>query len=309
MCDSETRLLAKRLSTYQSCPDSRVQAAISIGCSILVGALTLWGWGVDAGFFLPAIAVVALLIAAGCCFVHHIHLRRRIHLHQHGLVVETATRRREVLWSEIVSIFQIPPLGLRSEEGRRDGWSLRLELVDGTRLYLRSFHGLRSLGCRIQDQMTRRLLVHTQEAFRQGRWIRFGKRVAVGYDGFRVGLKPVHWCEIENIIIDEEDGVRVGLAIDRRRTIHVPVRMIANLHLLSELLEWIRRFHARSFDNSLTPDDSVADDWQREPSWTPDADDSYRANEENGLDESFANGWGTLNPIDSPSIDRPRRPR
>jgi hypothetical protein len=210
--------------------------------------------------------------------------------------------RHELVWSEVAAVFQIPIFGFRPARRRSTNWLLKIELVDGKKIRLRSFEGLRALSYRIQQQLAqRRLITHCQQVYYRGGWIRFGKRLAVGSSGICVGVKPVSWFEINNIMIDEEDGIRIGYTTERSQWLHLPARTVANVHLLSDFLDWIRHTHVRTIDDASPLDDGRAvsvSDYLCEPEG--DVEELSRGH----LETDDADGF-----MDDRQSSRPRRPR
>jgi hypothetical protein len=169
----------------------------------------------------------------------------------------------------------VPLYGRRAGVGQQNHCLVKIDLADGQGLRLRSFEGIRSLVSCIQEQLVRRMMSRYQQAYLQGRWIRFGKRLSVGLRGICVGVRLVNWHQINTIVIDEVEGIRIGCTSVPNEWLRLPIRCVANLHLLSELLAWIRRSHITSVSDAESATDdrravSVSDfsrdgisDWEK----------------------------------------------
>ena len=103
------------------------------------------------------------------------------------------------------------------------------------------FEGLRSLGLRIQTELTRRQLPSAVEAWRSGYPVRFGSELSVYQAGLQLGTRLVRWYEVREIALDEMLGVRIRYTSPTASSTQLEATEVPNLGLLAALLDAIRK--------------------------------------------------------------------
>jgi hypothetical protein len=171
----------------------------------------------------------------------------RLDLYQGGLALRSRWHSRWIAWSELTEVYQIPlQVGWhrrsvpRGEADSRVVW--RFRLVDRHRrtVSLFGWQDLQRVGERIQQEVTRRAWPRIEQDYRRGQRIRFGRRLAVSREGVHLGVDLLNWRCIAQAKVDPVDGLHIVPIHVCRPAWHVPAHRIANLPLLSSLLEFAR---------------------------------------------------------------------
>ena len=84
-----------------------------------------------------------ILIAIAVGFLYYQHIKYRIHLYEHGLIVETWRGDKAVLWENLSDVEGFPIYG-RSR--KPISWEYKLRTDNGEIVYLRGIDGIRTLG-------------------------------------------------------------------------------------------------------------------------------------------------------------------
>ncbi len=227
--------LGKRVATYRSLPPTPLTLGAWFGVSLWVVLQTGYLiWGVRS---LWSATVLMLPMAVGVAWV--LRVPRRVDLYQNGLDYRVGRRHRYLFWNQIYEVYQTPLYALhRSCDAPQfpDAWMYRLVRRDGSTLRLYRLESIRTLGQRIQDQVTRRHLPLALDAFHAGYSIRFGRHLAVSLDGLRIGRHRLTWHGIAEISIDETRELRVTLRDQPDTSYQLAIRRVPNLALLDGIL-------------------------------------------------------------------------
>ena len=253
MSDRQTNTeirLGQRIASYHPIDPSPLATLILGGVSLVIFMLGVSGWLSDwPSRWLLVGGLAGLVFTILSLFRRHVV--RRIDLHQQGILWRKGGRRAVVLWDEICELYQIPVyrrLPPATRNSSPTAWSYRVVCRDGRRLHLAGYEGLRGLGRHMQRETLQRIMPKVIESFQAGYIVRFGRRVAVSDEGLHLGFKCLSWHAIADIIVDEDDAIRVARAGHGVRWVRIPVSQVANVHILARLLDMIRDMTARMFD-------------------------------------------------------------
>jgi hypothetical protein len=257
---SKSHKLGKRIATYFPSDKHLRERVVALGCLGVVGIWLLAkslsptpnaGW-----LALSLVLVVGSIIDLANVWRRH---ARRVHLHQRGFEFEQYSELQSILWSEISDIWQTPVYASAGRGIEPANWIIRIRALDGRKIKLSGFDGIRSVAHRAQESLSARLFSHYQEAFRAGSWIRFGKKLAVSDEGLNIGMKAISWYEINDIFLDDEDGIRIGHCQEGTKWIHLPIGSISNFQLLTRFLSWVKSTQSLSLeDNERQVDENRA---------------------------------------------------
>lgn len=243
--------LGKRIATYYPKRLGFRRQSIILGLGFAFGIWCLGHYTFIQSSRLWILASLASMIcsAIGTLYIWR-GLSRRVHLHQHGFMSESYGESQLVLWSEISDIWQTPTQTGISHRAERLNWTIRIQALDGRKIKLSGFDGIRAVAHRAQDALAERLFVNFQIAFQSGTWLRFGKKLAVSDEGLKVGMKAISWYEISDIVLDDRNGIRIGHCQEGTKWIQIPIGSISNFKLLGRLLNWVKTTQSVSTDDA-----------------------------------------------------------
>ncbi|MCA9213684.1 MAG: hypothetical protein KDB27_11490 [Planctomycetales bacterium] len=248
--DASSNSLGKRVATYF--PESRKYRKLLwlLSATTAVGAWSLYHALLqpDASRLFLGSSIVVLAAAALSTIRLWVRQTRQVHLHQFGVEYIDIVSSDVFHWEDICNVWQTPVYSDKPNNHKPQGWTVRIESNDERRLKLDRFEGSVAIARRIQNEITHRMLGSYQHAYEAGHWLRFGKKLSVSREGIKVGSKGISWYEINDVFLDEEDGVRIGYSHESTHWLHLPIRTIANFHLLSHLLAWVRSQHSIGID-------------------------------------------------------------
>ncbi|MCA9197516.1 MAG: hypothetical protein KDA87_08265 [Planctomycetales bacterium] len=180
-----------------------------------------------------------------------LHFRRQsVTLYQDGICLE-GWQPVCIPWDQLKEVYQVPVHStnlFRMEEVLN--WMYVLVHHEGHRIRLLGFDGIRGLGYRLQDELSNRYLEGMKTSFEAGRLLRFGKKLAISNEGLHVGMRIFGWHEVNDILIDESEDIRISYEDTRARTIRIAVGSVANLHLFIGILDWIQEHQPKSREHS-----------------------------------------------------------
>lgn len=233
--EADLRLLGKPVSTFYSNSRLTTSTFLLLIASIATSSLLAFRFVQ----FQETIALIGSAASTTVAFLYLFGFYQRqgqaVHLYQHGMIFTRRRKTQVILWPEIGEIYDIS-IGKPNSQDRL----LKLQLIDGQRIRLKGFEGIRSLSRRINNVLAARLSDRIREVVSSGSWVRFGSKLAISSHGLQVGLKVLSWNEINQIEFDPDRGIQVRLNTGNAWSLRVPKSQIANMQLLESLLDWIR---------------------------------------------------------------------
>lgn len=226
--------LGKRISSYHGERKLRTAWPYPLVASLLLALLLSGAAGQSSLWLILAVSAICFLVLA--TINHYGNWRFVVHLHQHGFLVDRNGQVYSFLWPEISEIYLLP---MRQGNDPRRRWKLKICTIDGQKLKLQGFDGVESLGRRAHQMMVQRLLPRISAAYQRGSWVQFGRKISVSNVGLHFGAKTISWPEINDIAVDQVDGVRVYCGANATLTNHLPISSVANLELFSQFVAWI----------------------------------------------------------------------
>ncbi|MDG2382675.1 MAG: hypothetical protein P8N76_13480 [Pirellulaceae bacterium] len=244
--DKSNLEFGQRIATYHGIRRTRLGPLMAA----IVSAFA-WVAGLSGQFSNP---LSRLLLVVGFCssalalvLLQRNRIPRKVDLHQQGLLITTGGHSNFFVWNQMRELYQAPVYGwhwlpfskLTSAEPTH--WTYRIVSRNGHRLRLDRYEGIRGLGRRIEDELSKRLLPLIKDSYDAGYMVRFGRRLVISSEGIQIGVRHLSWHQVADISIDEKNYVKIAELNRNIGWIRIPVGQVANLKVLVTLIDTICR--------------------------------------------------------------------